>query len=166
MNEREKVRQGWKVSRQVLMWMLMISLIVSAVPILPAQSAAAAELPMQQTKVTTSSGFKDVSPTDWFYDAVVHVQEKGIFSGTNASSFSPKGTMTRAMYVTALGRMSGVDAGRTPLRALLMYRRAAGMRHMSNGRLRRELPMARGSEIFAGCYRISGANGDDDVAIF
>lgn len=107
----KKVIQGWKVSRQILMWMLVISLIVSAVPLLPAQSAVAAELPMQKTKVTTSTGFQDVSPTDWFYDAVVHVQEKGIFSGTNASSFSPKGTMTRAMYVTALGRMAGVDAG-------------------------------------------------------
>ncbi|ETT50106.1 InlB B-repeat-containing protein [Paenibacillus sp. FSL H7-689] len=107
----KKVRQGWKVSRQILMWMLVISLVVSAVPLLPAQSAVAAELPMQMTKVTTSTGFQDVSPTDWFYDAVVHVQEKGIFSGTNASSFSPKGTMTRAMYVTALGRMAGVDAG-------------------------------------------------------
>ncbi|WP_179086578.1 InlB B-repeat-containing protein [Paenibacillus amylolyticus] len=107
----KKVRQGWKVSRRILMWMLVISLIVSAVPLLSAQSAVAAELPMQMTKVTTSSGFQDVSPTDWFYDAVVHVQEKGIFSGTNASSFSPKGTMTRAMYVTALGRMAGVDVG-------------------------------------------------------
>ncbi|KAA8753884.1 InlB B-repeat-containing protein, partial [Paenibacillus sp. UASWS1643] len=107
----KKVIQGWKVSRQILMWMLVVSLIVSAVPLLPAQSAVAAELPMQKTKVTTSTGFQDVSPTDWFYDAVVHVQEKGIFSGTNASSFSPKGTMTRAMYVTALGRMAGVDAG-------------------------------------------------------
>ncbi|WP_339257986.1 InlB B-repeat-containing protein [Paenibacillus sp. FSL R5-0713] len=107
----KKVRQGWKVSRQVLMWMMVISLIVSAVPILQAQSAAAAELPMQQTKVTTSSGFQDVSPTDWFYDAVVHVQEKGILSGTAASTFSPKGTMTRAMYVTALGRMAGIDTG-------------------------------------------------------
>nr|WP_285859148.1 InlB B-repeat-containing protein [Paenibacillus sp. MER 99-2] len=64
---------------------------------------------MQQTTVTKTSGFQDVSPTDWFYDAVVHVQEKGIFSGTDASTFSPKGTMTRAMYVTALGRMAGVD---------------------------------------------------------
>ncbi|WP_340388125.1 InlB B-repeat-containing protein [Paenibacillus sp. FSL E2-0151] len=107
----KKVRQGWKVSRQILMWMLVISLIVSAVPLLPAQSAVAAELPMQKTKVITSTGFQDVSHTDWFYDAVVHVQEKGIFSGTNASSFSPKGTMTRAMYVTALGRMAGVDVG-------------------------------------------------------
>ncbi|WKL04425.1 S-layer homology domain-containing protein [Paenibacillus amylolyticus] len=87
----KKVRQGWKVSRQILMWMLVISLIVSAVPLLPAQSAVAAELPIQQTAVTKSSGFQDVSPTDWFHDAVVHVQEKGIFSGTNANSFSPKG---------------------------------------------------------------------------
>ncbi|WP_164848607.1 InlB B-repeat-containing protein [Paenibacillus sp. DCT19] len=108
---KKAIRQGWKVSRQILMWMMVISLLVSAVPLFPAQSAAAAELPMQQTTVTKSSGFQDVNPTDWFYDAVVHVQEKGIFSGTDASTFSPKGTMTRAMYVTALGRMAGVDTG-------------------------------------------------------
>jgi len=111
MNVKKATKRLWKLSSQILLWMLVISLIVSAVPVFPAQSAAAAELPMQQTTVTKSSGFQDVSPTDWFYDAVVHVQEKGIFSGTNANSFSPKGTMTRAMYVTALGRMAGVDTG-------------------------------------------------------
>lgn len=108
---KKATKRLWKLSSQILLWMLVISLIVSAVPLLPAQSAVAAELPIQQTAVTKSSGFQDVSPTDWFHDAVVHVQEKGIFSGTNANSFSPKGTMTRAMYVTALGRMAGVDTG-------------------------------------------------------
>ncbi|WP_167434087.1 InlB B-repeat-containing protein [Paenibacillus silvae] len=100
-----------KLSSQILSWMLVISLIVSAVPVFPVQSAAAAELPIQHTAVTKSSGFQDVSPTDWFHDAVVHVHEQGIFSGTDESTFSPKGTMTRAMYVTALGRMAGVDTG-------------------------------------------------------
>lgn len=108
---KKATKRLWKLSSQILLWMLLISLIVSAVPVFPAQSAAAAELPMQQTAVTKSSGFQDVSPTDWFHDAVIQVQEKGIFSGTTASTFSPKGTMTRAMYVTALGRMAGVDTG-------------------------------------------------------
>ncbi|WP_186375594.1 InlB B-repeat-containing protein [Paenibacillus xylanexedens] len=104
-------RQGWKVSWRMLVWLLIISLVMTAFPVLPEQSVAAADLPMQQTTVTKSSEFQDVSPTDWFYDAIILVQEKGIFSGTTASTFSPKGTMTRAMYVTALGRMAGVDTG-------------------------------------------------------
>ncbi|MGE6667117.1 InlB B-repeat-containing protein [Paenibacillus xylanexedens] len=108
---KKATKRLWKLSSQMLLWMLVISLIVSAVPVFPAQSAAAAELPIQQTAVTKSNGFQDVSPTDWFHDAVVQVQDKGIFSGTTASTFSPKGTMTRAMYVTVLGRMAGVDTG-------------------------------------------------------
>ncbi|MGF6356288.1 putative repeat protein (TIGR02543 family) [Paenibacillus sp. 4624] len=104
-------KQGWKLSWWMLVWLLVISLVMTAFPVLPAQSAAAAELPMQQTPITKTSGFQDVSPTDWFYDAIIQVQEKGIFSGTTASTFSPKGTMTRAMYVTALGRMAGVERG-------------------------------------------------------
>ncbi|WP_162309378.1 InlB B-repeat-containing protein [Cohnella abietis] len=64
---------------------------------------------MQQVAAAEPSGFQDVRPTDWFYDAAVYVQKNGIFSGTGAGIFSPKGTMTRAMYVTALGRMAGVD---------------------------------------------------------
>ncbi|WP_434752918.1 InlB B-repeat-containing protein [Paenibacillus amylolyticus] len=105
------IRQGWKRSPQILIWMLVFSLLVTAVPVFPSHSAAAAELPMRETTVTPAANFQDVSPKDWFHDAVIQMQEKGIFSGTTASTFSPKGTMTRAMYVTALGRMAGVDTG-------------------------------------------------------
>ncbi|MDT0125344.1 S-layer homology domain-containing protein [Paenibacillus sp. RRE4] len=73
-------RQGWKVSWRMLVWLLIISLVITAFPVLPEQSVAA-DLPMQQTTVTKSSEFQDVSPTDWFYDAIILVQEKGIFSG-------------------------------------------------------------------------------------
>lgn len=88
---KKATKRLWKLSSQILLWMLVISLIVSAVPVFPAQSAVAAELPMQQTAVTKSSGFQDVSPTDWFHDAVIQVQEKGIFSGTTAAPSRQKG---------------------------------------------------------------------------
>ncbi len=107
MNVKKVINRAWRAKMQVLVWLLIISLIV---PMLPPPRAAAAELPIQPTTVTTTTiPFRDVSPTDWYYDAVVKMQEKGIFSGTDANNFSPKGTMTRAMYVTALGRMAGVD---------------------------------------------------------
>ncbi|MGQ8874138.1 InlB B-repeat-containing protein [Paenibacillus sp. TSA_86.1] len=108
---KKAIRQGWKVSSRMLVWLLVISLVMTAIPVFPEQSAAAAELPTRETTVTPAANFQDVSPTDWFHDAVMQMQEKGIFSGTTDSTFSPKGTMTRAMYVTALGRMAGVDTG-------------------------------------------------------
>lgn len=53
--------------------------------------------------------FEDIKSSDWFYNAVTYVQQNGLFSGTDNDRFSPNGTMTRAMYVTVLGRMAGVD---------------------------------------------------------
>lgn len=71
------------------------------------------------TGVTLSSGttdpekplFTDVKEGTWYYDAVMFVADNGLFEGTGASLFSPDTPMTRAMFVTVLGRAGGVDAG-------------------------------------------------------
>lgn len=71
------------------------------------------------TGVTLSSGktdpekalFTDVNEGSWYYDAVGFVVDNGPFQGTGASLFSPNTPMTRAMFVTVLGRAGGVDAG-------------------------------------------------------
>lgn len=55
--------------------------------------------------------FTDVKESDWYYDAVMFVVDKGLFQGTGPSAFSPETPMTRAMFVTVLGRAGGVDAG-------------------------------------------------------
>ncbi|WP_337100091.1 S-layer homology domain-containing protein [Paenibacillus sp. YIM B09110] len=55
------------------------------------------------------SWFEDVAPTAWFYDAVMYVKHNGIFSGTSKDRFSPNATMSRAMFVTVLGRIAKVD---------------------------------------------------------
>ena len=52
-------------------------------------------------------GFMDVSPDQWFYDAVCYVSEKGFFSGASYIKFSPNEPMTRAMTVIVLHRMAG-----------------------------------------------------------
>jgi uncharacterized repeat protein (TIGR02543 family) len=105
-----------KLTSQILAWMLVISMVATVLPVqqataseLPVQQPAATELPVQQAAAAEQSGFQDVSPTDWFYDAAIYVQKNGIYSGTGGGFFSPKGTLTRAMFVTALGRMAGVD---------------------------------------------------------
>ena len=53
--------------------------------------------------------FIDVSPADAYYDAVLYVYENGLFKGVSETEFAPNTTMTRAMFVTVLGRMAGVN---------------------------------------------------------
>ncbi len=55
----------------------------------------------------TVDDFTDVSPDDWFYDAVSEVAAAGYFNGTSATTFDPQLTMTRAMFVTVLARFDG-----------------------------------------------------------
>ncbi len=56
----------------------------------------------------SASDFKDVSPTAWYYNAVDYAASNGLFSGTGKNTFSPDVGMTRGMFVTVLGRKSGV----------------------------------------------------------
>ncbi len=63
----------------------------------------------QTTYEKTENPFTDVKKTDWYYSAVQYAREKGFFSGTSATTFEPKGTMTRGMFVTVLGHLAGVD---------------------------------------------------------
>lgn len=56
--------------------------------------------------------FTDVIQGDganWFYSPVKFVYERGIFSGTGATTFSPGSPLTRSMLASVLARMSGAD---------------------------------------------------------
>lgn len=56
---------------------------------------------------STSSGkFTDVSEGAWYKDAVTYVTGKGFFNGTSETEFAPNVAVTRAMFVTVLGRMA------------------------------------------------------------
>ncbi len=61
------------------------------------QKASAAEIP-----------FADVS-RNWAYNSIVECYENGWITGTSSTTFSPKGTLTRAQFVTILGRYAGAD---------------------------------------------------------
>lgn len=50
--------------------------------------------------------FDDVAENFWGREYVDFVTLKGLFNGVSANKFSPDGTMTRAMLVTVLGRLS------------------------------------------------------------
>lgn len=60
-------------------------------------------------KMAASSYFTDVRTDDWFYEAVMNVADRGYFEGIDTNIFAPQMNMTRAMFVTVLGRIAGVD---------------------------------------------------------
>lgn len=62
--------------------------------------------PMGASAVSADK-FTDVSRDSWYYDYVDYVADKGYFRGTSDTTFSPNGTMTRAMFVVVLSRMDG-----------------------------------------------------------
>lgn len=56
-----------------------------------------------------ASSFTDVPQNAWYYEPVTYMAENGYMSGTGDNKFSPNQTTTRAMFVTVLGRIAGVD---------------------------------------------------------
>lgn len=58
------------------------------------------------------NAFEDIADNFWGRDYVDFVTLRGLFNGVSATEFSPNGTMTRAMLVTVLGRLSGDSISR------------------------------------------------------
>lgn len=52
--------------------------------------------------------FTDISDS-WAEDIIYEAYDLGLFNGTSDTTFTPDGDMSRAMFVTVLGRMAGVD---------------------------------------------------------
>ena len=67
---------------------------------------------MLLSAITTVSAasFGDVKKSDWFYDSVNYVSDKGIMQGTGKNVFSPNTTLSRAMAVTLLFRIAGTPS--------------------------------------------------------
>lgn len=62
--------------------------------------------------VDMSKDFADVPNSFWGIDAVDFVTSHEMFNGTSENTFSPNAEMTRAMIVTVLARLEGVDTSR------------------------------------------------------
>ncbi|MBR6514708.1 MAG: DUF4838 domain-containing protein [Clostridia bacterium] len=82
--------------KRLIALLLTVFTLISVIPF----SVTAAEMP-----------FKDVKQSHWFYNAVKYTYDRGIFSANNSAGdlFAPNASMTRAMFVTVLFRLSGVD---------------------------------------------------------
>lgn len=60
-------------------------------------------------EVDGSAYYTDVRTDSWYYDAVTFVTDRGYFNGVTEDLFAPRSLMNRAMFVTVLGRIAGVD---------------------------------------------------------
>lgn len=58
-----------------------------------------------------SAAFKDLDTNAWYHEAIDYAIRNGIMNGVSDTHFNPSGTTTRAMFVTILGRIAGVDTG-------------------------------------------------------
>lgn len=67
------------------------------------------EKPEEKTEGTSGYPYHDVK-NHWAKDSIAFVSEKNLFKGTSEDKFSPNNKMTRAMFVTVLGRLAQVDA--------------------------------------------------------
>ncbi len=76
--------------------------ILAAVMILSIQTTAFAAV--------NDTGFSDVAAGAWYADSVEYVRTSDIMSGTSSTTFSPEGTMSRAMLATVLYRAAGSPA--------------------------------------------------------
>lgn len=94
----------------LLLSCMLITLMPSQVPAASPTSVEPAAANQTIAQSMPQSLFEDVTPSDWFYDAVLYVKENDLFSGTSKDRFSPDATMSRAMFVTVLGRIAKVDA--------------------------------------------------------
>ena len=56
-----------------------------------------------------ASPFDDLPEGKWYTESVIWCYEHGYMAGTSANTFSPDGKMTRAMVVTVLAAVAGVD---------------------------------------------------------
>lgn len=57
----------------------------------------------------TASQFTDVKQESWYYEAVDYAAQNGIMNGVSVDTFAPENNITRADFVTILGRYVGVD---------------------------------------------------------
>ena len=62
-----------------------------------------------KTDVKIYNDFVDVKQGSWYYNSVRDAVSCGLFSGMSGTEFEPKTTMTRAMFVTVLGKLGAID---------------------------------------------------------
>lgn len=66
----------------------------------------------KETKKAWKNPYSDISSNASYIDAIQFVDEHELFEGYTDGTFGPNKSMTRATFVTVLGRLAGVDKSR------------------------------------------------------
>ena len=66
------------------------------------------KVPMSSLYSTVTLPFDDVPGNHPWIDSIVRLYEAGVFTGVSEKKFAPSSSLTRGMFVTILGRLSGV----------------------------------------------------------
>ena len=64
----------------------------------------------EEPATDVSDIFIDVTPNAWYKDAVQYAYDSGLMTGVSANEFAPEATTTRAMIVSMLARLEGVES--------------------------------------------------------
>ncbi len=67
-------------------------------------------LPLGVYAEANAGAFKDVDRNGWYYDDLNYSVENGLIKGMSETRFAPADKVTRAQYVTILGRIEGASA--------------------------------------------------------
>lgn len=63
-----------------------------------------------KTHICPAAVFTDVDTSKWYHEAIDYVLDEGLMFGVSDTLFAPDSTTTRAMFVTVLGRIAGIDS--------------------------------------------------------
>ena len=66
--------------------------------------------PEPEPSTDVSDLFIDIAPDAWYKDAVQYAYDNGLMTGVSDTEFAPEATTTRAMIVSILARLEGVES--------------------------------------------------------
>lgn len=93
------------MKKRLISILLVVGMVMSMLPL----QAIAAECSVESAG-EIENPFSDVQKSDWYYDSVMYTLQNGLFTGVSGTEFQPGGVMTRAMYVTVMGRIAKINA--------------------------------------------------------
>ena len=64
----------------------------------------------EEPATDVSDLFIDIAPDAWYKDAIQYAYDNGLMTGVSATAFAPEATTTRAMIVSILARLEGVES--------------------------------------------------------
>jgi hypothetical protein len=105
---------AWPFEQIAADYLIIISKeVIAEEPPVPEAPEAPVEKPQEPepTPPVWANPFKDINESDWFYDAVQFVHERGLLNGIGDNLFGHTETMSRGMMVTALWRLAGNPTG-------------------------------------------------------